>query len=896
MRSKIAWARMVLGIGLAAVVTGASAAPVTLAEGGQSGLPVVTTPGATPRTVAAARELSEMLGRITGAEHHLGEGDGASGIAVGTAADIPALAGGHFDSADMFRREEYLIRTHPGGVHLVGATDLAVEHAVWDFLHHLGFRQFFPGEIWEIVPRLDKPTLDLDVLVKPAFLARTIGKGGDWRTWQRKNWDQWERRNRMVSGLSLRTSHQYQAIRSAKDAVFREHPEYLGLVGDVRYSTKFCISNPGLRQVVVDFAIEYFTRDPEAESISMEPSDGGNWCQCEPCGALGSISDRAVILANAVAEAVTARFGRRIVGLSAYNEHAPVPSLRLHSNVWVSVATHQRKGSETFDELMEGWRRQGAGALGAGEAYGTRVWDFYLPGRPRGSSIPYLRTSIPHYHELGARRVGGWTEDAWGPVGLGNYIVSRLLWDLGEARQTGAIIDDFLTRCFPASRAPMERLYRLLYQFDDNEPRPLISEDLLGRMYRTLDEALALASDPAERARISALVLYTRFVELHLACERADPTPLPPRAADPKTLFAEPAPELSLDENPPPSPATVGEPHSDRQRVFRDLIRHAYRTHRTTHMIDSNYLFSDAPDVFASCGLPKGVGRFTSEAEDPWKDGRPFTDAEVAAIISAGIASNPALAFATVSYSGNLVPAPALAAGRDVGAAPDKRFHGYDGHAGAVHVIHTWVAQAPAAITLQVTGGLAARNKGNVDIRLFSPVALGEGGAPEPVALDKSVPPDGVEREIVLRTPHQGHHWIEVRSAGDRSRVRFADPLMAHTVESGFERPRFSVIQDWSLCFYVPQGTTVVGGHSDNLHGALYDSTGKSVFDFSGMEHPGNYSVPVPEGQDGKVWWLKQCRGRQVLMTVPPYLAPSPAELLLPAEVVARDGLGSKTD
>ncbi len=119
----------------------------------------------------------------------------------------------------------------------------------------------------------------------------------------------------------------------------------------------------------------------------------------------------------------------------------------------------------------------------------------------------------------------------------------------------------------------MEQIYRLLYQFNDHDPRPLISTDLIGRMYRTLGEALALAADPRERARVSALVLYTRYVELHLACERADPTPRPPRAADPKALFADETKlgDLSLEENPPPTASTVGEPHSERQRVFRDL-------------------------------------------------------------------------------------------------------------------------------------------------------------------------------------------------------------------------------------------------------------------------------------------------------------------------------------
>jgi hypothetical protein len=51
----------------------------------------------------------------------------------------------------------------------------------------------------------------------------------------------------------------------------------------------------------------------------------------------------------------------------------------------------------------------------------------------------------------------------------------------------------------------------------------------------------------------------------------------------------------------------------------------------------------------------------------------------------------------------------------------------------------------------------------------------------------------------------------------------------------------------------------------------------------------GWFNVPVPEGQDGKLWTLKNSRGQRLLMTVPPYLARNGQELLLPTEVVEAD-------
>src|SRR5690606_35169632 len=106
------------------------------------------------------------------------------------------------------------------------------------------------------------------------------------------------------------TGHAYGGIMSARKAEFAAHPEYKGLINGERKSSKFCISNPGLRQIVADYALEYFEKRPEATMISMDPTDGGGWCECEQCAKIGngSPSDRAVFLANTVAEAINQKF------------------------------------------------------------------------------------------------------------------------------------------------------------------------------------------------------------------------------------------------------------------------------------------------------------------------------------------------------------------------------------------------------------------------------------------------------------------------------------------------------------------------------------------------------------------------------------------------------------
>ena len=89
------------------------------------------------------------------------------------------------------------------------------------------------------------------------------------------------------------------------------------------------------------------------------------------------------------------------------------------------------------------------------------------------------------------------------------------------------------------------------------------------------------------------------------------------------------------------------------------------------------------------------------------------------------------------------------------------------------------------------------------------------------------------------------------------------------------------------LCFYVPRGTKIVGLYADG-GGMLLDSSGEVVFTFAGKK-AGFHKIPVPKGADAGIWKLRNSTGTKRLMTVPPCLAPSARQLLLPREVVNAD-------
>ena len=215
-------------------------------------------------------------------------------------------------------------------LHVVGASEQAVEHAVWDVLHRLGYRQYFPGPTWEVIPSNKELSLSVDQHEHPSYFARRIWYGYGAGAWAAKPYADWCAKNRATSGITVSSGHAYQGIAARNKAEFEKHPEYRGLVGGERKSHQFCISNDDLRKLVVKDALNQFAEKSDRQSISVEPADGGAWCECKECKKMGSVSDRVVTLANQVAAAVEQKYPDKFVGIYAYSSHSPPPTIKVH--------------------------------------------------------------------------------------------------------------------------------------------------------------------------------------------------------------------------------------------------------------------------------------------------------------------------------------------------------------------------------------------------------------------------------------------------------------------------------------------------------------------------------------------------------------------------------------
>jgi hypothetical protein len=850
---------------------------VTLADNGSASMPITVPPGASETTRTHADTLETQLERITGADFAVVEGDGTRGIYVSTADDASHLDVPNLTPTSPFDRGDFLVRTHDDGVYLVGATELAVRQADWNLLRRAGYRQYFPGDNWDIVP--DRPTLELaaDEHESPAFLFRNLVVAyGSWSDNERRL-RQWRRKNNADGAFRLRNGHAWQRIILANEKTFEEHPEYLGEYDNGEPSRKLCVTDPEVQQMAIEWAIRWLETHPSYDSVPMDPSDGGGWEGCpQDQQQLGSPSNRAVFLANKVAEGIDAHFDEpKYVGMYAYNEHQSAPTISIHERVIPSVATAFLDPDNTPEQLLEDWEEAGAEHLGVREYYNVAGWSDDLPGMQQASSPSYLEESLRRYRESGARFLEAGTSDAWGPTGLGHWMSMRLAWQIDDhpdARLRDQLRDDFMFRAFRRAHEPVDTFYAIL-----DRGHPLLpSEHRVARMYRLLDRALAAAEDPDVKARIRELVLYTRYVDLFRDYKYAD---------------------------------------SDRQAKFEQLIRFAYRIH-DTHMVHSmaHYRILDRRD--AAVSIPEGADWWVDESDNPWKSSEPYTPDEIEAFLEQGIAEHQLRDFQPVSFSRDLVSAAPLdldmsktgqiLATADLhedleGKALDDLFDGFyrarSLRENGIVTLYTRVprqGRKPVDIEFSISAENihGARTGGELPVELFS---LGRGRGRGPDRVDATtIPVDASAHRDSFSVNRPGLYRLDIQGLG-----RFFDvgmhndsPELRQTYELSTEQwvqPRSLA----SYVFYVPEGTETIGGYATpgaEFGDLIERPDGSVALKFGDLSRSGYFSVEVGEGEDGKLWRLDDLPSfKRLLMTVPPQVADSPDELLLPREVVEAD-------
>jgi len=412
--------------------------------------------------------------------------------------------------------EAVWIEANSNGVCIVGKTPLAVRHGTYIYLEQLGYRWFFPNEVWHVVPKIMQVAVPFTYCGEPAFKNRRIWYA--YGTSSKKcddDYKRWVECNRQGGAFEPRCGHAWPGIVSRNKDEFAAHPEYFAVMQDGKRDTnrvdaarKFCVSNEGLVDLCIRDSLKLLgTNYTDGSMVSLDPSDGSGDCFCDPCRKIGREPEQAFHLANRVAKAFQQKAPGAWVGLYAYAGHALPPAIPVERNVYVQVATAFNRTPYTMDQLIAEWGRK-VSAIGIREYYGVMAWDWDMPGQPRGANLEYLRKSIGGFREAGANAINAESNIGWISRGLGQYIATRLMWDTGA--DVEKLEQDFHDKAFGAAASPMKEL------FDDwqNPQDPVPTPHSIARWYRLVNEAWRLADNDAVRARLRQVQSYLHFVAL----------------------------------------------------------------------------------------------------------------------------------------------------------------------------------------------------------------------------------------------------------------------------------------------------------------------------------------------------------------------------------------------
>ncbi len=445
---------------------------LTLAENGAARTVILTPLEATPAEKNAACELAEALREITGAAFSIQTAGATSpvrAILVGPGAaarqafpEIPF---------DQLGPEEVVIKTRGDLLLLAGGRPRGTLYAVSQFLQeHCGVRWWTP---WAArYPR--RPTLEvgpLDVRYRPVFESRDP-------YWYPAFDARWAVRN-FSNSQSAGIPEEWGGCIRYKGFVhtfyplvppaehFAKHPEWYSEIKGKRTHdhAQLCLTNPELREHVVERVKQWLRESPEARIVSVSQNDWYGFCECAHCKALddaeGSHAGTLLDFVNYVAEKIQSEFPQVAVDTLAYQyTRRPPKTLKPRPNVIIrlcSIECNFREPLEApanarFADDIRGWAKI------CDRLY---IWDYttdfahYLQPHPNWYVLgPNVRFFAAH-HVQGVFEQGAYQSHGAEFAELRAWVLAQLLWD--PRRDDRALIREFLEGYYGAAAPAIQR-------------------------------------------------------------------------------------------------------------------------------------------------------------------------------------------------------------------------------------------------------------------------------------------------------------------------------------------------------------------------------------------------------------------------------------------------------
>ncbi|MBT4504773.1 MAG: DUF4838 domain-containing protein [Gemmatimonadetes bacterium] len=407
-------------------------------------------------------------------------------------------------------------------------------NAVYEFLRGVGCRWYFPGEIGEIVPKMETIALpEINRTISPDFRLRHM------RQWYYSFYQTpgdheilWQLRLGINSSRRILGSPRGHGIIEVyrSEEVQKNHPEYFALWGGKRAIGHAdgapCLSSEGLFEANVEYVRSMF--DKGEPVISVAPSDGyTTLCQCDFCkgkdtperGYNGLLSDYVWDYVNRVAIEVYKTHPEKKITCIAYTTYLLPPEKieELSPNIAIILCRWRshfinRSKREDFTNLLDAWLEK----MPSKEVY---IWDYYLHSRP-GGTYEGIPVYFPHiidedlkslkgisggdYIEV-SRNAPDWGKKwhAMATNHLNVYVTARLYWDVDQ--DVDAMLDEYYTNFYgPAA----EEMKGFVEYCEKDWPESLKDAAVIDRFVEMLDDAQAKAGDTIFGKRVGMVVDY----------------------------------------------------------------------------------------------------------------------------------------------------------------------------------------------------------------------------------------------------------------------------------------------------------------------------------------------------------------------------------------------------
>lgn len=246
-------------------------------------------------------------------------------------------------------------------------------NAVAGFLYRLGVRWYLPGELGEVVPKIDSlPLPKIDETVRPDFALRRFNFRFATNGLETSLWAM---RLGTRDPLDLQLAHGMHQM-THREETMRDHPEWFALYGGKRHVqpgqrlNQLCYSNEELFQETVRYVRAQFDL-MKFETVSVMPPDGyTSICQCKLCegmdapdrGDLGLTSDHVWDFVNRLAREVAKTHPTKKIVNCAYGSYAlpPLKIAKLEPNVVVGIVGGRRPRDNKPEQQADLRRRREA--------------------------------------------------------------------------------------------------------------------------------------------------------------------------------------------------------------------------------------------------------------------------------------------------------------------------------------------------------------------------------------------------------------------------------------------------------------------------------------------------------------------------------------------------------